>query len=132
MPLVIDANVAVAWFGKKPDRLATRALDEIERDGGLVPPLWRYEVQDVLRRMRKAGQLAVKVEDALAELRQLPIAIADAAAGLFGNEYALAVQHGLSVYDAAYLDLAIQRGVALVTLDRRLAAASRVVGRQFP
>lgn len=132
MPLVIDANVAVAWFGKKPDRLATRALDEIERDGGLVPPLWRYEVQDVLRRMRKAGQLAVKVEDALAELRQLPIAIDDAASGLFGNEYALAVQHGLSVYDAAYLDLAIQRGVALVTLDRRLAAAARVVGRQFP
>jgi predicted nucleic acid-binding protein len=37
----------------------------------------------------------------------------------------LAIRHGLSAYDAAYLDLALREHLALATLDEKLAAAAR-------
>ena len=38
---------------------------------------------------------------------------------------ALAREHRLTVYDAAYLELALRADVPLATLDRQLAAAAR-------
>jgi predicted nucleic acid-binding protein len=40
----------------------------------------------------------------------------------------LAARHGLTVYDAAYLELALRRGLALATLDRELRAAAQTEG----
>jgi len=40
----------------------------------------------------------------------------------------LAAQHGLTTYDAAYLELAIRRGLPLATLDVSLARAARAEG----
>jgi predicted nucleic acid-binding protein len=39
-----------------------------------------------------------------------------------------AATHGLTPYDACYVDLAVQRGAELATLDSRLAQAARAVG----
>ena len=36
--------------------------------------------------------------------------------------------HNLSAYDAAYLELAIRRGLPLATLDDKLKAAAQAVG----
>ena len=44
------------------------------------------------------------------------------------QRYASAHTHDLSAYDAAYLDLALQRRCALATLDERLAAVARRAG----
>ena len=41
---------------------------------------------------------------------------------------ALARTHGLTAYDAAYLETALRHGVPLATLDQRLAAAARQQG----
>jgi len=41
---------------------------------------------------------------------------------------ALARRHRLTVYDAAYLELAQREGVPLATLDGALAAAARAEG----
>lgn len=40
----------------------------------------------------------------------------------------LARQEGLTVYDAAYLDLAMRLALPLLTLDRDLAAAAKRLG----
>ena len=40
----------------------------------------------------------------------------------------IARQHGLSVYDAAYLDLSIRAGAPLATLDKKLRHAAKRVG----
>ena len=37
----------------------------------------------------------------------------------------LAERHRLTLYDAAYLELALRRGLPLATLDRELRAAAR-------
>jgi predicted nucleic acid-binding protein len=41
---------------------------------------------------------------------------------------ALARRHGLTVYDALYLDLALRRDAVLSTLDTKLAQAARSEG----
>jgi len=41
---------------------------------------------------------------------------------------ALAREHGLSAYDAAYLELAIRAGAPVATLDNVLRAAARKAG----
>ena len=125
MPVVLDANVAVEWFLPSANDVASRALDLVVADGAMVPALWRWEVQDVLHRLHLAGKLTAPVESIRAELRELPIAVDHELTGLFGNEAAVAARFSLSVYDAAYLELAIRLHVPLATNDRGLAAAAK-------
>ena len=40
----------------------------------------------------------------------------------------LAREHGLSVYDAAYLKLAMRRGLPVATLDEKVKTAAATVG----
>jgi predicted nucleic acid-binding protein len=56
-------------------------------------------------------------------VRRLPLD--DAGVGGDSSVLLLAAKHALSAYDAAYLALAINRSVALATLDRKLTAAAR-------
>src|ERR1700678_413906 len=111
--------------------VAAAALDAISVDGAVVPALWRWEVQEVLRRLAVGGNLALSVEVALAEIRQLPITVDDDVSGLFGDALALATEHNLTVYDASYLELAIRRRLPLATLNKQLAAAARRAGAAF-
>jgi len=132
MAIVIDANIAIAWFRPTPSKLADAALEELSKQGAVVPALWRWEVQDVLRRLSDTGHLKIPVEDALEEMRQLPISIdADASFGLFGNALVLARRHALSVYDAAYLDVSVRHHMRLATIDKQLAAAAKSTGLGF-
>lgn len=45
---------------------------------------------------------------------------------------ALAKEHSLSAYDAAYLELAQRKGIGLATLDEHLANAARKAGVEVP
>ena len=56
MPIVVDASVAVDWFLPNPNEVAEIALDKVVADGAVVPGLWRWEVQDVLRRLHLIGR----------------------------------------------------------------------------
>jgi predicted nucleic acid-binding protein len=131
MPIVIDANIAIAWFRADANTLADAALDELSEHGAVVPALWRWEVQDVLRRLAEGGHLTLTVEAALAEMRQLPITIDDVVSGLFGDETALSKKYRLSVYDAAYLEVALRHSLPLATSDKKLAAAAKAAGAAF-
>jgi predicted nucleic acid-binding protein len=131
MPIVIDANIAIAWFRPVPSKLADAALDELSKEGAVVPALWRWEVQDVLRRLSDGGHLKIPVESALEEIRQLPISIDADPTGLFGGEFALAHRHGLSVYDAAYLNVSVRHHIRLATIDKQLAEAAKLAGFGF-
>lgn len=125
MPIVIDANIAIDWFITGPSKVAEKALDVVAAQGAVVPPLWRWEVQDVLRRLDLAGKLTKSIEFIRTELRELPITVDDELTSLFGNEASLAARYGLTIYDAAYLELAVRLDVPLATTDKALAAAAK-------
>lgn len=125
MPFVVDASVAACWL--LPDEthiVATRAKDRLRDDIAIVPRIWWFEMRNILVVNERRGRLDAATSDrALDILRRLPIEIADDVdeAALL----AIARAHRLTIYDAAYLELARRERFALATLDQPLAAAAR-------
>src|SRR5258708_37555224 len=80
-----------------------------------VPVLWLYEVVPVLAKAQRTGSITADTAHAfLEDLRSLDIIVDDESFGhIFGEVHRLAVEHGLSGYDAAYLELAIRKGLPL-------------------
>jgi len=73
------------------------------------------------------GTLAARrAEEFIAELQSLNIsADPQSAARIFTDVHRLALTYSLTSYDAAYLELALRRGLPLATLDDGLIRASR-------
>jgi predicted nucleic acid-binding protein len=131
MPVVIDASVAIAWSledegGEHADRVA--AL--VEESGAVVPQLWGLEVANVLLMAERRNRITKAfVQAVLADLRDLPIDVDPETFGRAGSEILeLARVHSLSVYDAAYLELALRRGLPLATQDKSLLMAAAAAG----
>ena len=127
MPFALDASVTLAWALPEESAAANQAWGRIATDNALVPALWWFELRNGLIVNERRGRIT-EAETArfLRRLSRFPIAIDDVR-----NEAAVlsvARRHRLTVYDAAYLELAIREGVPLATLDGPLAGAARTEG----
>lgn len=81
------------------------------------------ELLTAVRRRRIAAERAPII---LADLDVLAAAIdASATSRAWSTTFGLAARHGLTVYDAAYLELALRLDVPLASLDTRLVDAAR-------
>ena len=98
--------------------------------GAWVPAFWRLEVANVLEMNVRRGRHPAAFRDAaLADLAALPIAVdAETDRQAWGATLRLAARHRLTLYDAAYLELAQRRGLPLATLDRELRVAGTAEG----
>jgi predicted nucleic acid-binding protein len=131
MSLVLDSSVTLAWI--HPDELtgALRAVFEQVTDAGAwVPALWRLEVANVLEMGVRRRKHTADFRDAtLADLAEFPIRLdPETDRQAWSATVRLAATHGLTVYDATYLELAQRRGLPLATLDKDLRAAARAEG----
>lgn len=126
MPFVLDVSITASWaFSDEANPHAFAVLSRLNKETALVPALCWFEVRNVLivneRRKRISES---KTAEFLRKLAQLPID-----GDTSPNESAvlrLARAHGLTVYDAAYLELALREGVPLATEDTGLARAATV------
>lgn len=133
---VVDASVTLAWcFEDEADSLSDRLLEKLARgDRILVPAHWPTEVLNGLlvaqRRKRIRPGQATLFWDEIARLRigmEPPLSAIQAKLVL-----ALSEKHGLTAYDAAYLELASRRQVPLGTLDADLRSAAQTEGIALP
>ena len=127
MSLILDSSVTLAriWSGETTP--AVEKVFELLRDNGAwVPSLWRLEVANALEIGVRRGRHAAEFRDgALADLALLPIQIdPETDRQAWGVTARLAERHCLTLYDAAYLELALRRALPLATLDRELRAAA--------
>jgi predicted nucleic acid-binding protein len=126
---VADASVAIGWVHPAQATGQTDAmLNELAEGATLeVPALWPLEVANallVLVRRRKLNE--DDRQTALSWLRGLRLRIDHDAASLALSRLSeLAAVHQLSVYDAAYLELAQRRGLALGCKDGPLRKAAK-------
>ncbi|MCZ8130187.1 MAG: type II toxin-antitoxin system VapC family toxin [Steroidobacteraceae bacterium] len=128
---VLDVSVALAWCFRDESSPETAALlRRLATDRALVPPLWGYEVANMLGLARRRSRLdEASLAEALALLDGLPIEIdPDSADAALRSTLALAVSAGLPAYDAAYLELARRRSVPLATRDAELRRAAVRLG----
>lgn len=124
MTLVLDASVAVSWcLPDENSALAERALDRIKEEGAITPAHWWFEVRNVLLVAERRRRIeARQARQFLLLLRDLNIAVDRAPDDR--TIFELARSHGLTFYDAAYLELAIRHG-EIATLDIALARAAK-------
>jgi predicted nucleic acid-binding protein len=129
--VVVDSSVALSWCFDDEASPATEAvLDQIRREGGVVPSLWHLELANVLLRAERRGRnIPGGITARLEYVGRLRIETDGETVGRAWREIlALARAEGLTTYDAAYLELAARRGLPLATKDQALAEAARRVG----
>jgi predicted nucleic acid-binding protein len=124
---VLDSSVALTWCFPDEATPATDGLLERVRDEGAVPDMWRLEVSNVVLVARRNDRLdAAQAAAFFALLAALPIRPdLEAGARAFEAIFTLGVEERLTSYDAAYLELALRRGLPLATKDKDLARACR-------
>ncbi|MBM3359249.1 MAG: type II toxin-antitoxin system VapC family toxin [Betaproteobacteria bacterium] len=129
MAFVSDNSVIVAWLIPDQANDYTRRMDRrAAREQPVVPALWEPEFANVITVLVRRGVLARHHADAiLSRVERLQLAV-DRAAVLPRALFELADRHGISAYDAAYLELAQRRGLPLATRDTRLARVARAAG----
>jgi predicted nucleic acid-binding protein len=129
---VLDASVAVAWcFDEEASRFTEKVLDLLSSGcEALVPSIWPLEVSNALLVAERRNRIVqAKVTGLLRHIAGLPITVMPISAlTAFEQILALARQHRLSQYDAAYLELALRMELPLATLDAELQRAARQVG----
>jgi predicted nucleic acid-binding protein len=129
--LILDCSATLAWFYADEPTPAIRLLFQLLiKDGAWVPSLWRLEVANVLEMGVRSGRHTVAFRHAtLADLSLLPISLdLETDRQAWDVILQLAHHHRLTLYDAAYLELAQRRGLPLATLDGDLRRAAIAEG----
>ena len=130
MSLVLAASITLGWyFDDERSTAGDAILDRVTEGGAVVPALWRYEVANGFQIAVRRRRIDAAYRDAsLAELRLLPVAVDRAGSDVVWTAVlGFAERFGLTVYDAAYLELAHRRGLPLATGDRALRTAARAM-----
>ena len=129
--LILDSSATLAWiYGDETTEAIRRIFDAIADNGALVPVLWRLEVANSLTMAVRKRRIDLDFRRAaLADLALLDITTdpqTDSYA--WTDTLNLADQFRLTVYDAAYLELARRRMLPLATLDQELRTAATAIG----
>lgn len=135
MPFVIDASITASWAFRDPGRpaadlAADLSLDRLRRDQPIAPSFWWFEVRNILVVNERRKRLTET--DSAAFLRDLShLAVILDNTPDQAEVLRLARTHKLSVYDAAYLELALRYGVGLASLDSALIRAAGIEALPF-
>lgn len=129
---VVDASVALSWcFDDEATPLTEAILDRVGTGVAHAPAIWPFEVANGLRSAERRGRIDEAVLPTVARLLTGLRVSVDATAPLgtaLGPILDLARRLGLSAYDAAYVELAVRRGLPLATVDDQLARAALAAG----
>ena len=128
---VIDASLALQWFLEDESErdYSLAILAKLEDNEAVVPILWFYEVGNGLTMAHRRKRITLgQVTEFLGKVATLPIQVGEQEPGAILQLTRLAQAHGLTNYDAAYLDLAARLRLPLATTDKSLRRAAEVVG----
>lgn len=127
MSLILDSSATVAWvYMDEASKAIRQVFDLVSDQGAWVPSLWRLEVANILEiGVRRRRHDAAFRDATLADLALLPISIdPETDRQAWTATLRLAERHRLTLYDAAYLELAQRRNLPLATLDAELRSAA--------
>lgn len=131
MAFVADASMTLAWYLRDEDTpFANRVRERLLEEGICVPMHWALEICNALLAAARRGRITLaELRELVPDLRLLPEAIDQQTdAAVWSATLRLAEVHGLTLYDAAYLELALRRDLPLATLDKQLHAAALAAG----
>lgn len=130
--LVLDASVAVKWFNVEPLREKALIIRDRYVNGEIeliAPDLLYYEVANALRYNPRFG--IEEVKSALKALEDLSIITYDFEGELREKAVELAYRFGITIYDAAYVALAIMRDASLYTADKEVVVKAQLTNVKY-
>jgi len=134
-PLVVDGSAVLAFLlTDESTPLAFRILDRIEATPRSYVPghFWFEAANGLLMAERRKRASQAEIARALQMLSSLPLLMDEESGVKSGSAtLALAREFGLTVYDAAYLELAIRHRASLATVDAALVRAGRRSGLEI-
>ena len=129
---VAHSSVAIAWVVHSQSSPATdHLLSDVETGTSfVVPVLWMFEVANSLLILRRRRRIeSWEYERARQYLSDSnPVVDDQGAQQALGSICALAEKNELSVYDAAYLELALRKIVPLASRNAALNRAAKRIG----
>lgn len=129
---IVDASVGFAWVYPAQASSETDRLLELVESGAVivVPSLWFLEVANgLLAAQRRKLLTAAERKKAFERLSDLTFSVdEEAGRAALKKTSDLAEKHGLSVYDAAYLETALRRKLPLGSRDEPLRKAAKRCG----
>lgn len=131
MSLVLDSSVTLAWlYSDEITEAIEQVFSRVTAGRTWVPSLWRLEIANSLQSAVRRGRIEPSFRDAaLADLSLLDIlADPDTDAHAWSTTLQLAQRYRLTLYDAAYLELAHRLQLPLATLDEVLRTAATSLG----
>jgi predicted nucleic acid-binding protein len=131
MSLVLDSSVALAWiYADEATEAVLNIFERVHREVAWIPALWRWEVANALQmNVRRGRHGAAFRDEALSNIACLPIKVdGQAEPEAWLGALVIAERHGLTVYDASYLEIALRRKIPLATLDHELRTAAKGEG----
>ena len=131
MSFVLDSSVSLTWcFEDERTHTTATLLERLVESGATAPVLWPLEVLNALAMAERHKRIdAARRQRLSGFLRGLPVSIDDETVIQAWDVTAqLAARFLLTVYDAAYLELAQRRALPLATLDQALRAAAIALG----
>jgi len=128
MAFVLDASVSAVWaLAEESSLVADIAARRLKNEIALVPPLWWYEVRNLLviseRRLRMTAEDSAHYLQLLSSFPIQTDPVEDEQ-----TIFRIAREYRLSFYDAAYLAVAQRNQLPLATLDNALKSAALAVG----
>jgi predicted nucleic acid-binding protein len=122
--MVIDASMAGTWLLPDEANTACTAIGQRVVDGGAeVPDLFWHEIRNLLiMGVQRKRITESQFWQQLTRIENMPVQTAPQRSS--EPVAKLALKHNLTSYDAAYLDLAIEKALPLATLDRKLRVAA--------
>ena len=129
--LILDCSIVMAWcFNDESTPGTNQIQDRMANEAAVVPGLWYLEITNVLAMAEKRKRITPQGSQQFLQLLSiLDIQVDDdAPRRAFNHLLPLCRTHGLTSYDAAYLDLSIRRQIPLATLDDALRKAATTLG----
>lgn len=128
---VLDASLTLSWCFEEEGTPETNTLLELlKTKTAEAPALWLLEVMNILVLAERRGRISeIELFDYRARVGKLPVDIDPETHTRAVREiFQLARTHQLTTYDAAYLELALRRGLPLATQDQALRAQAQALG----
>jgi predicted nucleic acid-binding protein len=128
MTLVVDASAISAIIFGEPNGPTIAA--HVEDESLVAPGLIDYELANIAwKKIRRHPVRQLEVTAAISVFHRLQITRVPVP---IGDVLALALDTGLTAYDASYLWLAMSRDIELVTLDDELARINQSLREGHP
>jgi predicted nucleic acid-binding protein len=127
---VIDASVmGPLLFEDEADDLLAMLPEALALGECIAPSHWRLEVANqLISGVRRKRATPAEATSILVDLGELPVQIdGSTVEQCWSRTYELAEHHNLTIYDAAYLELAERLSLTLVSADHDLIRAARAI-----